>query len=65
LSILNISGEKIYEIKSLGQVGLNSLDWTVQNNAGASVASGLYIYVAREEDGISPKIKIGKILVLR
>jgi hypothetical protein len=65
LSIYSIAGERIFSEVSQGNSGPNLLSWALVNNTGASVASGLYIYVL-EIDGPNGKTqKMGKVVVLR
>ncbi|HUO58280.1 MAG TPA: protease pro-enzyme activation domain-containing protein [bacterium] len=65
LTLYTVSGEPIYQARSEGQEGGNSLVWDGRNNRGEAVASGLYIYVLQYDDGQAPKSKVGKVVVLR
>lgn len=65
LSIFTLTGESVHETAAGGNAGLNELVWKVENQAGQSVASGLYIYVLRVDDGQNRDTIKGKIVVIR
>ncbi len=64
LSILALTGEKVYSTQTEGSQGSNTLIWQVQNNAGSAVASGLYIYYLQIDDGSNQEIRKGKIVII-
>ena len=64
LSILTLTGERVYSTQAQGNQGLNTLLWNVQNNAGSAVASGLYLYYLQVDDGIGPEVRHGKIVII-
>jgi hypothetical protein len=64
LTIYALSAEAVYQMEWQGTEGTNEAVWNLENQAGAPVASGLYIYVLRAGTGPSPEVKIGKIAVL-
>ncbi len=57
-------GEKIFSTEVEGTAGLNALVWNGQNNARQAVASGLYFYVVRVDNGITVEVKKGKIVII-
>lgn len=59
LSIYDLAGEKVYATSAQGPIGWSVIPWPVQNQAGASLASGLYIYCVQAGDNK----KLGKICV--
>lgn len=42
---------------------LNTLTWSLQNQGGGAVASGLYIYMIRTDDGTSTTKYTGKVVI--
>ncbi len=65
LSIYSLVGEQVYSAAIEGNTGSNKLVWPLQNQGGANVASGLYIYALRiENEEGNTAIKIGKVVVL-
>ncbi|HEY5037746.1 MAG TPA: hypothetical protein VIJ93_01595 [bacterium] len=44
---------------------LNTLTWSLQNQGGGAVASGLYIYMIRTDDGKNTTTHKGKVAFLR
>ncbi len=65
LSIYSLVGEQVYNVSTAGNMGSNKLVWSLQNQDGANVASGLYIYALRIENaGGDTAVKIGKVAVL-
>jgi hypothetical protein len=65
LKIYDLSGELIDQIQTAGTAGPNTLVWTLQNQSGQKVASGIYIYLVEVHDGVSPSDRTGQVLVLR
>jgi len=65
LALFTLLGERVYQVSAEGHSGRNSLAWNLQNNAGSSVASGLYIYILRTDNGVDRSTKMGKVAVLR
>jgi hypothetical protein len=65
LSILALSGELVYQTEVSGTQGVNSLIWEFRNQTRQAVASGLYLYVLRADDGTSTQTARGKIAVIR
>ena len=64
LILYNVSGEKVYETKTTGTVGLNSLLWNLNNGTRADVASGLYLYAIEVSNRSFDYHKTGKVIVL-
>ena len=62
--LFNLTGEQVFEAESQGNAGLNTITWNLENLDNSQVASGLYIYVLKAEDGGSIKIQRGKVAVL-
>ena len=65
LGILALTGERVFTEQILGTQGLNTLVWEAQNNAGSTVASGLYLYYLQVDDGVGQETRSGKIVILR
>jgi hypothetical protein len=65
LEVFTVTGEGIYSIQVEGTSGMNTLTREVQNNARQGVASGLYLYVLRVDDGTTQETKVGKIAVIK
>jgi|GEM_PF-917033 len=59
--IFNLTGDLIREIP-MPQNNLNQAVWDGKNARGNEVASGIYIFLARNEQGLS---KVGKVAVVR
>jgi len=64
LSLFAVTGEKVYGTKAQGQTGENVIPWDLKNQAGSSVASGLYVYLIQAPDGIGSTQTTGKVLVV-
>jgi hypothetical protein len=64
LSLYSVTGEEAYQTKVFGNTGSNSLVWNLDNQAGESVASGLYIFVLRADNGTGMTTKVGRVVVL-
>jgi sugar lactone lactonase YvrE len=62
--LFSVSGEKIFEQVLQGNVGVNTVNWNLQNQLGGQVASGLYIYMIEANDGTLVKTQRGKVAVL-
>jgi len=56
LKIYNLAGELVYE-----KEGKNKITWNLKNKDGEEVASGIYIYFLRDENGSTKRGKIGVI----
>ena len=65
LKLFTLTGEQAYGTQSQGNQGVNTIVWNARNNEGHSVASGLYQYLLQVEDGFTPEIRRGKIVILR
>ncbi len=65
LKLFALTGEQVFSAQDEGNAGLNTLDWNLQNGDGQAVASGLYIYVLRANDGQSQETRMGKVVILR
>ena len=65
LTLFNVMGEKIYQTAFNGQVGMNSLVWHTQNNAGSQVASGIYLFNLQIDDETNPEYRRGKVAIIR
>jgi hypothetical protein len=65
LSLFTLTGERVYQVSVQGSVGINRLSWPVQNQAGETVASGLYIYSLQVGGGKGTLSQVGKVVVLR
>lgn len=59
--IFNLTGELVREIP-MPTNNLNQALWDGKNARGTEVASGIYIFLARNEEGLS---KVGKVAVVR
>lgn len=64
LSIYEITGELIYQTNETGNVGMNSIPWKLENQRGETVASGIYIYVLKVDDGDQRETRMGKVVVI-
>jgi hypothetical protein len=60
LEIYSLSGERVYAANIVGRQGENTLFWNLQNQAGSSVASGLYLYRVN----MAGQVHSGKIAVI-
>jgi len=65
LVLFTLLGERVYQVSTEGHSGRNTLVWSLQNDAGSSVASGLYVYILRMDNGVNKSTKMGKVVVLR
>lgn len=59
LSIYDLAGERVYSASAQGNLGWSVLPWSVQNQSGNPLASGLYLYYIRA----GGNHKLGKIYV--
>jgi hypothetical protein len=64
LTIFTIIGEELFGAEIEGTPGLNTVIWNTQNKAREEVASGLYLYILRADDGTTQETKVGKILII-
>ena len=64
LSLYSLAGEEAYQTAASGNAGSNSLVWNLENKTGQPVASGLYIFVLRLDDGTGLSTQVGKVVVL-
>jgi DNA-binding beta-propeller fold protein YncE len=64
LTLVNLTGELVYQQTFEGITGLNSLEWNLKNKIGMPVASGIYLYAVRIDGGGMPVLKMGKVLIL-
>ncbi len=62
LLVMTTSGEVVFD-KVFEGVPIRRLPWTVVNKNGEQLASGLYLYVIKGENG--KKLKAGKLAVIR
>ncbi|HET9870469.1 MAG TPA: hypothetical protein VFR02_08240, partial [bacterium] len=65
LALYAITGEEVYRTQVEGGAGDNSLVWKVDNQAGQTLASGLYFYILRVENGTTDLTRSGKIAVIK
>ena len=65
LALYTLMGDQVYETQMEGVTGPNDLVWSAQNKNGAPVASGLYIYVVRVDNGLQGETRSGKVVILR
>jgi hypothetical protein len=63
LSLFSITGENIFQESTMGNMGINTITWGLQNQMGSSVASGLYIFQLQADDGASRRSQTGKVVV--
>ncbi len=61
IRIFNLAGELVYENENFNGNETEKI-WSCENNAGQKVASGVYIYILKDERG---NIKKGKLAVIR
>jgi hypothetical protein len=64
LSLYSLTGEGVFSETVQGNAGMNTLLWLLKNNSQAPVASGLYVYTIRVNDGYEISTKTGKVLVM-
>jgi hypothetical protein len=64
LSLFTPTGELVYQTQVQGQSGTNSLQWLLQNRAGRSVASGIYLYVLQVTGPAGSTLSKGQVVVL-
>ncbi|HJT24115.1 MAG TPA: malectin domain-containing carbohydrate-binding protein, partial [bacterium] len=64
LSLFNLMGEKVFETTWEGAAGANTRVWPLQNQSHGMVASGLYLYVIKAQNGQAVEVKTGKVAVL-
>ncbi|HUO57931.1 MAG TPA: NHL repeat-containing protein [bacterium] len=64
LSLFTLTGEGIYQDSMQGTLGLNTMVWTLKNQSESPVASGLYLYLLRVDDGSRVTTYHGKVAVL-
>lgn len=64
LTIYSLLGAEVYATSLQGNQGLNTLIWTVKNKAYQEVASGLYVYALRVDNGSIHEKKVGKIAIV-
>jgi hypothetical protein len=64
ISLLTLMGEQVDELSASGSQGLNTLTWALNNRYQETVASGLYFYVLRVDNGIGSSVQTGKVVVL-
>ncbi len=64
LSIFALTGEQLFHTEIEADAGSNTLIWDVKNNVQSTVASGLYLYVLRVNDGLTQEIRKGKIAII-
>ena len=65
MSLFTITGEKVYGAQIQGRAGDNTMTWDLENKARQAVASGLYFYVLRVEDGPVELTRTEKIAVIK
>jgi hypothetical protein len=65
LFIFTLTGELVYQTEVFGNQGVNTLIWEARNQAKQAVASGLYLYVLRANDGSAAQTVRGKIAIIR
>ena len=63
LSLFSITGESVFQESTMGNMGINTLSWGLQNQAGSPVASGLYIFQLQADDGRGKRSQTGKVAV--
>jgi Pro-kumamolisin, activation domain len=64
LRLYTILGELVYQADIQGGAGINNLLWKVQNQSGSPVASGLYLYMIRENGDSGTVTQKGQVVVL-
>ena len=68
LKIYNILGQEIISLREeMQNVGFHNVIWNGRNNAGQTIASGVYFYrlEARPADGAEPFVSFKKMLMLK
>jgi len=61
IMIYTVSGELVKKIVVTNHIGGDYVSWDGKNNDGADVASGVYIWLAKSDEGK----KSGKLIVIR
>jgi len=64
LSLFTLTGEEVNQMDASGLAGSNTLAWALDNRNHSSVASGLYVYLLRVDDGNSVTSQTGKVVIL-
>jgi hypothetical protein len=64
ISLYAITGEVVYQTALEGNPGLNPILWRLANQGGQAVASGLYVYVIRVNDGVASLFYRGRVVVI-
>jgi len=64
LYLFALTGEEVYSTVVQGNQGDNTLVWEAKNQSQQTVASGLYIYLLRAEDGSDQEIRHGKMAII-
>lgn len=64
LALYTLTGERVFNLETQGNPGMNTLTWAVRNDAHEPVASGLYLYYLQVSGGGTAETKTGKILIL-
>ena len=64
LSLYSVAGERVYQTTLQGAAGVNTIPWSLQNQANSLVAAGLYIYVLQVDDPSGITTRLGKLAVL-
>ena len=65
LGLFSLTGELVFSGQIEGNQGSNTLVWNLQNTSRQAVASGLYIYILRVDNGGPQETHVGKVAVLR
>ena len=63
LAVYDVADEAIYAQAFSGNTGPNDIPWKPTNQNGLPLASGVYLYHLRADDGSTHYDKVGKILV--
>jgi hypothetical protein len=64
LALFNVTGEQVYKTEISANSGLDKILWTLENQSGSPVASGLYLYVLQATNGAQTFQKTGKVVVI-
>lgn len=64
LTLYDLTGQKVRRMVLQGVPGPNRFAWDLQNLAGTTVASGLYLYRI-EAPGLTREESLGKVVVIR
>lgn len=64
LTLYTLTGERVFNLETQGNPGMNTLTWAVQNNAHEPVASGLYLFYLQVSGDGTTETKTGKVLIL-